>query len=35
MKDDFIINFAITLTGIFFQNTDVVLVKTLIISMPF
>ena len=32
MKDAFIVNYAITLIRIFFQNTNVVFVKTLVLS---
>ena len=32
MKDAFIVNYAITLIRIFFQNTNVVFVKALVLS---
>ena len=35
MKDAFIVNYMITLIRIFFQNTNVVFVKALVLSMPF
>ena len=34
MKDTFIVNYTITLIRIFFQNTNVVLVKALVLSIP-
>ena len=35
MKDAFIVNYTITLIRIFFQNTSVVFVKALVLSMAF
>ena len=35
MKEAFIVSYTITLIGIFFQNTNVVFVKALVLSMPF
>ena len=35
MKDAFIINHTITLIRVFFQNTNVIFVKALVLTMPF
>ena len=35
MRDAFIVNYTITLIRIFFQNTSVVFVKALVLSMAF
>ena len=35
VKDDFIVNYTITLIKILFQNTNVAVVNALVLSMPF
>ena len=35
MKDAFIVNYTNTLIRIFFQNTNVAVVKALVLCMPF